>query len=169
MYKAIKSNGDIRKVRHKDETIWKLDTKPRVFIFGNLSGIVADDLEACIKTTEYEIVGKMDAELPVLGNVDFNDQTAVLETYKKNNNIIIVLGFLDESDCSIYAETFKDGDPTYAGPLAGLSLNLKTYHITEPEIKNKCDPKAYKDHAGIIETVINVEEIHKVLKAMRDS
>lgn len=31
------------------------------------------------------------------------------------------------------AETFKNGDPAYAGSLAGVALGLKSYHIFELE------------------------------------
>ena len=29
------------------------------------------------------------------------------------------------------AQTFKNGDPSFAGPLAGVALNLESYHILE--------------------------------------
>ena len=29
------------------------------------------------------------------------------------------------------AQTFKHGDPSFAGPLAGIALNLESYHILE--------------------------------------
>ena len=29
------------------------------------------------------------------------------------------------------AQTFKHGDPSFAGPLAGVALNLESYHILE--------------------------------------
>lgn len=168
MYKAIKSNGGIKEVRHKDETIWKLDTKPKVFIFGDLNGIRTDDIEACIKTTEYEIVGKDNIDQTTNPVVEIAHQNAVLEAYKKSTNIIIVLGFSEEESCIIYAGTFKDGDPTWSGPLGGIQLNLKTYHICEPEIKNKIDPKVYEEHnMETMEMVIDVEGIHNELKAIR--
>jgi len=29
------------------------------------------------------------------------------------------------------AQTFKNGDPSFAGPLAGIALGLESYHIFE--------------------------------------
>ena len=29
------------------------------------------------------------------------------------------------------AQTFKNGDPSFAGPLAGIALNIESYHILE--------------------------------------
>lgn len=169
MYKAIKSNGDIKEVRHKDEIIWKLYTKPKVFIFGDVSGITLSRMEACIKTTEYEIVGKNTyGSVFFQGIVDLKDQQAVFDAYKVDKNIIIILGFDKSEICDVFAETFKDGDPTFAGPLSGKALGLKTYHITESEIKNKCDPKAYKDNIELFESLIEIEDIHNTLKSMRD-
>ena len=29
------------------------------------------------------------------------------------------------------AQTFKNGDPSFAGPLTGIALNIESYHILE--------------------------------------
>ena len=38
-------------------------------------------------------------------------------------NLIVVLGINQLSTIEILARTFKSGDPSYAGPLAGVSLS----------------------------------------------
>ena len=47
------------------------------------------------------------------------------------DNIIVVLGASDAEGAGIYAETVTAGDPTFAGPLAGVSLGLPVYHILD--------------------------------------
>ena len=39
-------------------------------------------------------------------------------------NCVVVLGSSDAEGAEIYAETVTNGDPTFAGPLAGVSLGL---------------------------------------------
>lgn len=46
-------------------------------------------------------------------------------------NLIIVLGVNQPSSIRIMAQTFKNGDPSFAGPLAGVALNIESYHILE--------------------------------------
>ena len=50
------------------------------------------------------------------------------------DQIIVVLGASDIEGAEISAETVTFGDPSFAGPLAGVPLGLPVYHILEPEI-----------------------------------
>ncbi len=43
----------------------------------------------------------------------------------------MVLGSADPEGAGLYAETVTAGDPTFAGPLAGVSLGLPVYHVFE--------------------------------------
>ena len=65
-----------------------------------------------------------------------------------------------------FAETVVNGDPSYAGPLAGVSLNLPVFHVMEPEIKQQVDPEVYDNQVGLMEEVLDaesiVEAVHKV-------
>jgi len=45
--------------------------------------------------------------------------------------LIIVFGINQPSSIRIMAQTFKNGDPSFAGPLAGVALNIESYHILE--------------------------------------
>ena len=38
------------------------------------------------------------------------------------------------------------GDPTYAGPLAGVQLGLPVYHIMETSVEAASDDAAYEEH-----------------------
>ena len=59
------------------------------------------------------------------------------------------------------------GDPSWAGPLAGVAMNLPVYHIMEPEIKAQIDPAIYKEHLALMEIALDVEKISKALKKLR--
>jgi len=34
----------------------------------------------------------------------------------------------------VFAETVTEGDPSYAGPLAGVSLKIPVYHVLEEDV-----------------------------------
>ena len=52
----------------------------------------------------------------------------IAETYG-NKNVMVLLGAAEGEAAGLAAETVTLGDPTYAGPLTGVSLKLDVYHI----------------------------------------
>jgi hypothetical protein len=66
------------------------------------------------------------------------------------------------------AETVTAGDPTYAGPLAGVSLGLSVYHICEPELKAEIDEEVYEEQIGMMEMVLDVDDIVAEMTAIRE-
>ncbi len=81
--------------------------------------------------------------------------------------MIVVLGAPDADSAELYAETVISGDPSWAGPLAGVALELPVYHILEPVIKAQVDPAVYKEHLELMEIALDVERISKALDEMR--
>ena len=60
-----------------------------------------------------------------------------------------------------------NGDPTWAGPLAGVALGLPVYHIIEPEIKAQIDQACYEEHLKLMEIVLDVDKIARTLAKVR--
>ncbi|SFF64402.1 Glycine reductase complex selenoprotein A [Clostridium cadaveris] len=83
-------------------------------------------------------------------------------------NVVVVLGGAEAEASGLSAETVVLGDPTYAGPLAGVALNLDVYHVVEPEIKDECDAAVYDEQCGMMEMVLDVDAIIAEVKAVRD-
>jgi betaine reductase len=83
-------------------------------------------------------------------------------------NLIVVLGASDIEGAEIAAETLTVGDPSFAGPLAGVSLGLPIYHILEPEVKAAVPENVYEEAAGIIAMIVDTEEVAKKFKAIRE-
>jgi glycine/sarcosine/betaine reductase complex component A len=83
-------------------------------------------------------------------------------------NIVVVIGGAEAEASGLSAETVAAGDPTYAGPLAGIALGLAVYHMVEPEIKDECDAAVYDEQCGMMEMVLDVdaiiEEVSKIRK-----
>ena len=65
------------------------------------------------------------------------------------------------------AETVTAGDPTYAGPLAGVQLGLSVWHIVEDEIKAEVDPEVYDEQIGIMEMVLDIDAIKEEVSSIR--
>lgn len=81
----------------------------------------------------------------------------------------MVLGAPDADSAELYAETVTEGDPSWAGALAGVSLGLPVFHIMEPVIKDQIDPALAVEHLGLMEIALDVEKISEVLERLRKS
>jgi betaine reductase len=82
---------------------------------------------------------------------------------------VVILGAPDADSAELYAETVVNGDPSWAGPLAGVSLGLPVYHILEPEIKNQVDPEIYNEHLQLMEVALDTDKIAGALSKVRMS
>jgi len=83
-------------------------------------------------------------------------------------NIIVILGAAEGEAAGLAAETVTAGDPTFAGPLAGVQLGLKVYHACEPEIKDEVDSAVYDEQISMMEMVLDVDDIRKEMSTIRD-
>lgn len=83
------------------------------------------------------------------------------------DNIVVVLGASDAEGAGIYAETVTAGDPTFAGPLAGVSLGLPVYHILDPLLKAEADPQAWEEQISMMEMVLNADALVAAVNEMR--
>ena len=63
--------------------------------------------------------------------------------------------------------TFKSGDPSYAGPLAGVTLGLESYHILE--LKKHIPTDVWKQEMGMSELEIEEEVQESILKTMKEA
>ena len=81
---------------------------------------------------------------------------------------MVILGAPDADSSELYAETVVNGDPSWAGPLAGVAMDLPVYHIMEPEIKAQIAPEVYKEHLELMEIALDVEKIAEGLNRVRD-
>ena len=83
-------------------------------------------------------------------------------------NVVVIIGAAEAEAAGLAAETVTNGDPTFAGSLAGVSLGLRVYHCVEEEFKSQVDPAVYQEQIGMMEMVLNVDEIVSEMKTMRD-
>ena len=64
--------------------------------------------------------------------------------------------------------TVKEGDPSWAGALAGAQLDLPVYHITEPEVKAEIPAEVYDEHVALMSMVLDVEGIVAAVREVRN-
>src|SRR3979411_345059 len=83
------------------------------------------------------------------------------------DGIVAILGSPDAESAGMFAETISLGDPTYAGALAGVSLRLPVYHVTEPEVRAIVDPGVYAEQIEMMELALDVAAIHQAVRSVR--
>jgi glycine reductase len=102
--------------------------------------------------------------------MDLQNQQRVKDVAEKfgAENTIVVLGSSDAEGAEIYAETVSNGDPTFAGPLAGVPLGLPVYHIFEKEIRDACDPAQWEEQVSMMEMVLEPDTLAEAVKGIRE-
>ena len=83
-------------------------------------------------------------------------------------NVVVIFGAAEAESAGLSAETVSAGDPTFAGSLAGVALGLTVYHAVEPEFKAAVDAAVYDDQIGMMEMVLNVEDIISEMRSIRE-
>lgn len=86
-----------------------------------------------------------------------------------HENVVVIFGAAEAESAGLSAETVTNGDPTYAGPLAGVALGLSVYHAVEPEFKEAVDADMYDEQVGMMEMVLNVDDIIAEMTNIRSS
>ncbi|SET76655.1 Glycine reductase complex selenoprotein A [Natronincola peptidivorans] len=102
--------------------------------------------------------------------MDLENQQRVKALTEKHGaeNIVVLLGAAEAESAGLAAETVTAGDPTFAGPLAGVQLGLRVYHVVEPQFKDEVNAEVYDEQVGMMEMVLNVEEIIEEMTSIRD-
>ena len=102
--------------------------------------------------------------------MDLENQKRVKEFAEEYGaeNLVVVLGAAEGEAAGLAAETVTLGDPTFAGPLTGVQLGLTVYHVCEPEMKAEFDEAVYDEQVGMMEMVLDVDEIAEEIKGIRE-
>jgi glycine/sarcosine/betaine reductase complex component A len=82
--------------------------------------------------------------------------------------LIVLLGAPDAESAGIAAETVVLGDPSWAGPLAGVQLGLPVYHILEEEARAAIPTEVWEEQAGLMVDVLEVDEIAEAVREFRE-
>ena len=82
--------------------------------------------------------------------------------------VIAMLGANSAAAVEMTAMTLKSGDPSYAGPLAGVVLGIPSYHILEPEVVEQIDSTVYERELALSALAMDVDQVITPLRALRD-
>lgn len=102
--------------------------------------------------------------------MDLENQKRVKELAEKHGaeNVVVIFGAAEAESAGLSAETVTAGDPTFAGPLAGVELGLSVYHAVEPEFKGTVNADVYEEQISMMEMVLEVDEIIEEMSSIRE-
>jgi glycine reductase len=84
-----------------------------------------------------------------------------------DTDIVVMLGAADAEAVEVAAETVRDGDPAWVGPLAGVQLGLPVLHVFEDEVKEQADDAVYEAQIGFFEMTLDVDGVKDAMKRAR--
>ena len=85
-----------------------------------------------------------------------------------SEDLVVILGAADAESVEIAAETVREGDPAYVGPLAGVQLGLQVLHIFEDAVKEQVEPSVYEEHVGFFALSFDTEQIKEAMRRARN-
>jgi len=101
--------------------------------------------------------------------MDLDDQANIQEVVNRvgSNDLVVILGSPNAESAELYAATVTSGDPTFAGPLAGIPLGLPVYHVLEPEIAEHISPQSFADQLQMAALTLDVDDIVQTVRRIR--
>lgn len=101
--------------------------------------------------------------------MDLEEQGSIarLVASGQRDRMVAMLGTPNPASTRMVAMTLRDGDPSYAGPLAGVPLGLPVYHVLEEQVKQAVDPAVYEYEVGPMEFVLDSTGIINALQFIR--
>ena len=82
--------------------------------------------------------------------------------------MVVLLGTPTPESSELYAMTVKEGDPSWAGALAGIALNLPVYHILEPAVRAAVPDETYEAEVGVAQYSLDSEAIDEAVRKVRE-
>ena len=144
----------------------------KVVIIGDRDGVPGPAIAECVKTAGGDVVFSSTVcfVCTSAGAMDLENQKRVKEFAEEYGpeNVVVIVGAAEGEAAGLAAETVTAGDPTFAGPLTGVQLGLTTYHVCEPELKKEFDPAVYDEQVGMMEMVLDVDDIVDEMSAIRN-
>jgi len=101
--------------------------------------------------------------------MDLYDQASIQQVVERvgKDDLVVLLGSPNPESAELYAATVTMGDPTYAGPLAGIPLGLPVYHILEDEIVEQLPPEVYQEQLQMAALTLDVADIAATVQRIR--
>jgi len=81
--------------------------------------------------------------------------------------VVVLIGTPNPESSELVAMTLTEGDPTWAGALAGVRLGLPVFHITEERVKALVPAGVYDSQVGLAELALDTEAIAEAVQQIR--
>ena len=96
------------------------------------------------------------------------DQAAVKRVAEEHgSDVVVLLGTPDADSTQTLAQTVVAGDPSYAGPLAGVPLGLPVLHVFEDGVKAQVPSDVYEAQIALMEMSLDRDAILAGLREAR--
>ncbi len=82
-------------------------------------------------------------------------------------DLVVILGAADAEAVEVAADTVRDGDPAWVGPLAGVQLGLPVLHVFEDEVKTQADAAIYEREIGFFAMTLDVDQVKEAMRRSR--
>ena len=101
--------------------------------------------------------------------MDLEEQGAIQRLVEggDRDRMVVLLGTPTAGSTMMVALTLTQGDPSYAGPLAGVPLGLPVYHVLEDQVKAVVPPEVYDREIGPMEFVLDAPAIVSAMARAR--
>ena len=93
--------------------------------------------------------------------MDLEEQGSIQQLVEGGDRerMVVLLGTPTAGSTVMVALTLTEGDPSYAGPLAGVPLGLPVYHVLEESVKQTIPSEVYEREIGPMEFVLDAPAI----------
>ena len=103
--------------------------------------------------------------------MDLEDQASIKDVVDRTggnpDDLVVLLGSPNPESAELYAATVTMGDPTFAGPLAGIPLGLPVYHVLEPDVTEHLSPQTFAEQLQMAALTLDVPEIVSTVQRIR--
>jgi hypothetical protein len=82
--------------------------------------------------------------------------------------VVVLLGTPTPESSELYAITVTQGDPSWAGALGGVALNLPVYHVLEPQVKALVPEDVYEEQISFALFSLDSEAIESAVRQVRE-
>lgn len=155
-------SSEIKAVKHADNNIVKIisggvvlwEAVKKYIVIGDRDGVPVKEMMAALTASDLNVVASIESVYNFTAldyKKEVNEYTAL---YSGTADFIIGAAEV-ESAVGIAEEAKKRG--------------IKTYHILEPEIKDRCDPDVYDEHVGMTEMVLDAKALCDAVEKIRNS
>jgi glycine reductase len=143
----------------------------KIIAIGERDGVPGPIIAECLSGAGLEVIFQVTECFvwTAAGAMNFENQGVIkrLADQYGPENLAVVLGNGEASGVEVFAETVTQGDPSYAGPLAGVALKIPVYHVLEEEVMAVVPEKLREEKLQLSSLVIDVGPMQQVLQAAR--